>query len=429
MGRQRNLKKIVEIQDTTPNTPPRSPQLFFVTGLILVALGIISSQWVLGFISSLLDINLKLAGMEGIARIWGLKVVFLTLGFPLLLYRYRSNRYARVFFDVSMGVVFTMALLLCIEVVFYTLNLFKPPLKPKTTVVSSEVYVELDEALGYKLKPGLQITETQTIEGQQIYDVVYTIDDKGRRVTPVSRPEDRTHFILFFGGSYTFGAGLNDDETLPAYVGEFAPDYRPYNYGVPGYGTQQVFAKLQSDDLAAEIPQKQGIAIYTFICAHIKRVIGTSDMQNAWGEFMPYYSLDAEGELVRNGNLISSRPTRAVLFTAVEISQTAKYFHLTLPRINDSHVSLTARMIEEAAKNYKKNFDSDAFYVLLYPPAPCASRLTPYLDEANINYLNYDSLFTLDDEGLWIPDGHPTAPAQKIVAEKLVTDLGIAPQK
>jgi hypothetical protein len=348
---------------------------------------------------------------------------------PLLLYKYRSNTQARFFFDLSMGLIFTIALLLFIEAIFYTLNLFKPPLRPNTTVVSSEVYVELDEALGYKLKPGLQVTETQTIENNQIYNVVYTIDDKGRRVTPVSRPEDRTHFILFFGGSYTFGAGLNDNETLPAYVGEFAPDYRSYNYGVPGYGTQQVFVKLQSDDLAAEIPQTEGIAIYTFICAHIKRVIGSSDMQNTWGEFMPYYSLDSEGELIRNGNLLSSRPVRAVLFTAVEISQTARYFNLTLPRINDGHVSLTARMIEEAAKNYKKNFDSDAFYVLLYPPAECAPRLIPYLDKANIKYLNYATLFTLDDEGLWIPDGHPTAPAQKIVAEKLATDLGIIPGK
>ena len=86
-------------------------------------------------------------------------------------------------------------------------------------------------------------------------------------------------------------------------------------------------------------------------------------------------------------------------------------------------------MIEEASKGFEKNFGSDDFYVVFYPPGACTPRLIPYLDEARVKYLDYSSLFTFDDDGLWIPDGHPTAFGHKLVAEQLAADLGIAADK
>jgi hypothetical protein len=322
-----------------------------------------------------------------------------------------------------MGLIITVVLLLFIEGLFYTLNTSKPSTL-KSLLYYSEPYVEPNELLGYRLKPDVQVPVLQTIGDKVIYEVVYSTDKNSRRNSPVDNPENRTNFILFFGGSYTFGDGVNDDETLPAYVGGFAPEYMPYNYGVPGYGTQQMLAKFQSGEIVEEIHEVQGIVIYNFICAHISRVIGASNVVNVWGRFMPYYALDSNDRLVRKGDLVSDRPMLTILYAAVGVTQTAKYFNIRLPRIRDEHIRLTVRVIEESARAFKEEFDSDAFYVLIYPEAGCSS-IIPYLDQANVKYLDYSTLFTLEDEELWQPDRHPTAEAFKLVAEKLTRDIGI----
>ena len=143
---------------------------------------------------------------------------------------------------------------------------------------------------------------------------------------------------------------------------------------------------------------------------------------------MPYYTLDSYDRLVRKGTLISGRPIPSVLYPIIGISQTAKYFNISLPRVGDNHLNLTARLIEESANAFREKFESDAFYVLIYPVAGCTS-ITPYLDQTNIKYLDYSTLITRDNKEFWQPDRHPTAKGYKIVAEKLAIDLGIIGRK
>ena len=78
----------------------------------------------------------------------------------------------------------------------------------------------------------------------------------------------------------TFGLGVNDNETMPFYVAHFASHYRPYNYGVSGYGPHNMLAQLQRGNLTKEINENHGIAIYTFIDHHIDRAIRTMRVYN-----------------------------------------------------------------------------------------------------------------------------------------------------
>ena len=55
-------------------------------------------------------------------------------------------------------------------------------------------------------------------------------------------------FSSSLGCSVTFGLWVNDDETMP-YVAQYASHYRPYNYGVSGYGPHHMLAQLQSREL------------------------------------------------------------------------------------------------------------------------------------------------------------------------------------
>ena len=72
--------------------------------------------------------------------------------------------------------------------------------------------------LGYAAFPDRQVRAWKTVGEERVYDAVYGISPEGIRVTPgdSARPDEGQTFV-FFGGSYAFGEGLNDDETLPFY--------------------------------------------------------------------------------------------------------------------------------------------------------------------------------------------------------------------
>jgi hypothetical protein len=68
-------------------------------------------------------------------------------------------------------------------------------------------------------------------------------------------------------------------------------------------------------------------------------------------------------------------------------------------------------------------------YVVMYPGISSAygHKLVQYLDAAQIKHLDYFDLFDRNDERfVIIGDGHPTAYANEVLAQKLCRDLGIS---
>jgi hypothetical protein len=283
-----------------------------------------------------------------------------------------------------------------------------------------------DELLGYKLVPNNQIHVIEVSRKRTTYEATYTINEYSRRMTPVENPGHRPHDILFFGDSFTFGYGVNDNETLPFFVGQFASAYQPHNYGISGQGPQQLFAILQDEGVTEGISRQDGghiIGIYIFINKHIYRAIGTMKMHNRFGDVSPYYVLH-DDELVRKGTMVSGRPVLSIVYPILGSSQTIRYFQFDFPEINDGHLRLTTKMIVEARNNFTEKFNSEEFYVILYPSS--GELLIPYLETAGLEYLNYSDVFSPRETGLSIPyDGHPTPQAYRILAEKLTKDLGI----
>ena len=75
-----------------------------------------------------------------------------------------------------------------------------------------------DEILGWAPAKGMRTRVTRFHHGRPVYDVTQTIDSNGLRISaPAGKaPPDGT--VIFFGCSFTFGEGLQDDETLPYQV-------------------------------------------------------------------------------------------------------------------------------------------------------------------------------------------------------------------
>ena len=235
--------------------------------------------------------------------------------------------------------------------------------------------------------------------------------------------------LLLVGDSFTFGEGVQDNETLPYYVSQLAPEYRAYNYGFSGYGPQQMLATLQSETITAQVPEKEGIGIYVFIDAHVERAIGSMYVHNAWGAEMPYYTVNWSGDVERQGNFTTGRPITSSLYQWLGTTEFARYYNLNIPgTLRAGHYWTTARIIAEARDTYKDKFNSDQFYVVVYPDeGDYFEDIGPYFEEFGLKVLNYNEWLKLaSDEGLALKgDGHPTGKPNQIVAQWIANDLGL----
>jgi len=407
--------------------PHFTSKQILILGLVLIGLGLLANEWLLTTLFSA-DGNLS---PRSVVIIWIFDVAVILTGLILAI-----GRSFATLFNTFIGLGFTALLLFGTEKLFYRLNHPSSPAPASAAPASishegeyTHNFFQPDELLGYKPRPEAQVDSIKKLDDQLVYDVIYSIDAYSRRVTPADQLERRNRFILFFGDSFVFGEGVQDDETLPYHVSDMAPAYRVYNYGFSGYGPQQMLAKLQSDDLAREVPESEGLAIYVFIDAHVERAIGSMYVYNAWGDQMPYYVSDWQGKLVRRGNFSTGRPLLSTLYWHLGQSEIAKYYRINLPaKLNRSHYYRAAQIIAEARNTFQTKYRSDAFYVLIYPDeGDYVEDMIPHFEQFGLKYLNYDERIKLDiDKGLAIAgDGHPTGKAHRLVAGWMVADLGL----
>ena len=344
--------------------------------------------------------------------------------------------------SLLIGIVLSLILLLIVEVGCYVLNISKEEKYFTNNKILSESednyskkhirygYFQEDKLLGYKPPPNVKVSAIKKTERKTAYNVIYSFDKYSRRITPVDNHEKRTDYILFFGGSFAFGEGVNDNGTIPFYFSNLAINYMPYNYGFTGYGPQGMLARLQGSEITEEINEAHGILVYVFIDDHLKRAIGSMRVVSMWGHDMPYYTIDKNGRLIRKGNFETGRPVLTFIYRMIYKSQFAKFIRLKLPlRTNDDHIKLTSKIIEESRNEFRKKFNSNEFYVLFYP-GPYRSKhrekMMHYLREAKIKVLDYAELIDMTKKGFSIQgDGHPTARAHWCVARRLAEDIGI----
>ena len=328
------------------------------------------------------------------------------------------------------GIAFSVAILIFIEIFFRFMD--RHGYIGETMSVKYHYpreFEQHDELLGYKPRQNTKASSLAILKKKKLYEVTYSTDEYSGRITPVKNPSKRDNFLLFFGCSFTFGEGVNDNETLPCYLSELAIDYNPYNYGYMGYGPHQMLARLRETDIRKEIEEKKGILIYTFIDDHVNRAIGDLRTYD-WGYNSPYYAIDHNGKLIRKGNFTSGRPTLSLIYNIMRKSRIVNFFRINLPLcITDAHIRLTAGITEESYKTFKEKFKSDDFYVIFYPWASSryAKRMMPYLRRAGIKYLDYSTgLVKGEDHRKYLismHDGHPGPMLNKIVAERIFQDL------
>lgn len=236
----------------------------------------------------------------------------------------------------SLGVM-GVALLLSLSLVETAAPWFKK-ITPKT--VTQGVYWQYGSEIGHLGIPGVhQVRESLEDEKELIYNVISTIGEDGFRTTPSAKKG--LSRINFFGCSFTYGYGLNDDETFPYYVAQKIENISVKNFGFTGYGVHQALAILQSDrDTSGPI---------NFLLTapwHAPR----SSCKTSWTAGSPRYKLQPNGDLIRVGRcpiwedlgIIEKLLSRSTLFSM--------YQEIKNSGVKDSDFELYLALVGEIAR-------------------------------------------------------------------------------
>lgn len=281
-------------------------------------------------------------------------------------------------------------------------------------------------------------THVRKVSGKQtLYDVVYTIDDQGRRVSP---PElggaARRGCVVFFGCSNTYGEGVEDDETMPWRVGVVTGGrYATRNFGFSGWGPHQMLAMLQNGDAERRAECDVTHVVYFALYWHALRVAGRAP----WDQRGPRYVLGPDGGAVRAGQFSDAHGawlTRPLLdrlhgsffYRKFLGGRLDPFERPTTPPDLDLMAAIVARARDEAAVRFPRaSFDVLFWDMALAPNMvadvttrlerrgltvhPLSRAIPDYHGETDIRY-------TLSEV-----DRHPTPVAYALIAEYVATEI------
>jgi hypothetical protein len=234
-------------------------------------------------------------------------------------------------------------------------------------------YFQRDDLLGTVPAPDFVASSIRRTCGKKVlYEVTYSIGLSGLRVGPPRQGEVSAGAVLFFGGSFTFGEGVNDDETLPYRVNELLDGkYRTYNFGFPGYGPHQMLALLEAEREVPIVNEPPRYVIFQALRDHIRRVRGLVP----YGTAGPRYVYDEKAGLVRAGRLgdVATWQERVLARLATQMNKSAILRMVLARRQADtrradtkSDAKLCARIIAKSRDLIEGRYPGSEFHVIYW---------------------------------------------------------------
>ena len=284
---------------------------------------------------------------------------------------------------------------------------------PELQTIRSNLIFD-DPVLGMRHKAEAMKIGNKVLMGDDlIFDAVYTILETGWRITP-SNP-DAKYAVVFFGCSFTYGEGLDDEESMPYKLGDIlGKDYQVFNYAYTGYGAHQMLAQIQNgyvDDIVKKY--EKTLFFFLTIEGHAMRAAGYA----TWDRHGPWYELE-NGKVVHKGRFPDKRKNLKPIHKFFRKSML--YRKVTSPRKASQQVQddLHIAIVTEADKELREK-SGTGLTVLAWPEATYG----PALEKNGIEVLDLTPAFPGGkfSSDLQIPhDGHPNAKAMDMVTRFLV---------
>ena len=233
------------------------------------------------------------------------------------------------------------------------------------------------------------------VHRQDEFQVRYTMDQSGFRITPT--PRDPLGRVTFHGCSFTFGDGVEDGETFSALLGgRHWPRFKVRNAAVRGWGPASAYLALE-DELKQEKPPV--MVFYGFLIRHIGRsYLSTLNLSVQAGPF-PHFEMEGD-RLVLKGYVTNE----AAVMPADDLVRKSKVVCMGL-----------LREMHRLCQRRKVPF----FVLLLSAPDQLPEEVKEIkgrLDAAGVPCLDLSDVAP----GAFYPiDGHPTAAWHRAMAERL----------
>jgi hypothetical protein len=272
--------------------------------------------------------------------------------------------------------------------------------------------------------------------GGLLYDVQYSIDSNGLRVAPPYLKDKLAGTILFFGCSFTFGEGLKDSETLPYQVGvQSEGRYRTFNFGVGGYGPEQMLAAIEHGMVARVVDSSPQYVYYIAIPGHVWRVAG----RVKWGGHAPRYVLGADGAVSQAGYFEDRKPLadRLGLTHGVRQLNKSAIWQLLSTRdypVTDSDIRLYLAVVRRSRELLAAQYPDVRFRVILWwnqafePQRPVYEKMQEGFRQMGIPFdLVEDVLPGYKTNSpqyvLSSMDHHPNALADRLLAAQVLKEV------
>jgi hypothetical protein len=295
----------------------------------------------------------------------------------------------------------------------------------QATHIYEKDYFSQDAVLGYgPNRNGKMRVAARLVKGEEvIYDVLYSTDEEGRRLTP-DRGDKAGVAVLLFGCSNTFGEGLNDRETFAWRLGEMlGEEFQVFNYGFHGYGSHQMLALIESGRLDALMRRHQQIyAFYLTISGHELRCVGLSP----WDPAGPRYIL--ENDALKHVGKFNETPELSRLHLADKFfARSRVYQQIRATRLQkqmlagalDTHVAIIAKSMHALAAR------GDARAVTIVWPG--FERIEPMLRNKGVRTLPLEGVIpdfkSAREKYVIKGDGHPNALMNERIAEVLADHI------
>jgi hypothetical protein len=268
-----------------------------------------------------------------------------------------------------------------------------------------------------------------------LYDVTYSFDTDGLRVSPPRGDGPPDACVLFFGDSFTFGEGLNDTETLPYRVGAIGGGrFEVYNLGFHGYGPHQMLSALEHGRVASMLKCRPTHVIYSAIPDHVGRVSAL----NTWGFHDPRYRLQPDGSVRYDGHFDDEKPARPSRFQQEvrwQAGKSALYRWITVRqrRATEQDMRLFIGIVSQARRLVELTYPGSVFEILLWEKRIQANNAASALQAAGFAPRIVESVlpsYHEDSASYRIPhDGHPTTKANDLLAHYVVRSIIEGPHR
>jgi len=223
------------------------------------------------------------------------------------------------------------------------------------------------EDYGYVAPPGT-FTESKTYQGKPIYNVSYSMNEYGHRLTRSTQSDLHDECILVFGDGYTFGWGLQDAETTPWQLAKkLGTDYKVINMAFLTHGPHQMLAQLESAEIAECGDDQVTHVVYLATPDQARRAAGLRVIDHMKG---PRYLISGNDGVVRTGRIgsLASRKDRinSILYKSMFYRGINGGNSFYLRGLTNEDVRLYTAILGQAKQVAAERFPGSAFLTVTW---------------------------------------------------------------